>query len=376
MRKIKPIRGIFTSLLIAWTTCLSAQTFTNNGAVITTQRNAIVTIQGSLESLGAGLLRGEGALEVSGDVQNLGTTGLTDTTTSVVLNGSNAQTIGGTQPSAFYNVKLDNAAGASLNQHVHIRDAFEMASGALDLNGQDLVLGLNGRIDSETNANRIFGATGSIRTKRPLNIPTGNTAAMGLNIQGSGTLGETEIIRRHNVQTIGGGSSIERNYEVIAPNASNLNMDVTINYFDAELNGQVPANLQFFQNNGVWVNKAGTSDPNANTVEAFGLNELGLMTLSSDGTVSRDRDLAQQMVKAYPNPINAGESVWVAGLEPGSYAVRLLDLKGRELTGQAITVSGSSSTTSITLPILPTGMYMLQFNQAHAVPFVTKITIN
>jgi len=358
---------------------LMAQDLTNDGAQIHIQNGATVTIEAGLINQGTGQILNDGSLSVSGDLTNNSSQNLSDGSGTVLLIGSSTQNIGGSQTSRFFDLDLDNAAGLTLQQDIQVDNELGMLAGDLNLNGNVLVLGETASIQGETDANRIFGASGSIETTRDLGAPSGtNIGNLGLELTSAVTLGVTRITRAHASQAVGSGSSIERSFDIVPGTNANLDATLRMYYFPSELNGQTAANLSLFRlNSGAtnWTAAGGVSDVGGAYVEQSGLDAMAFWTLSADGTTGLDRK-PSVAVATFPNPLSAGESLQITGLEAGSYTVSLFDVRGRQVVQRELQSVSAGTPVSLALPVLTEGVYTLRLENPNFRPAMGKLIIH
>ncbi len=97
---------------------------------------------------------------VAGNWTNNGT--YTHNNGKVVLNGSGAQTLGGSSATTFYDLTLNNSAGALLGQNQEVTHTLTLQSGRLTLGAYDLTLGaLATAVGGTLNASNMVVADGS-----------------------------------------------------------------------------------------------------------------------------------------------------------------------------------------------------------------------
>jgi len=93
------------------------------------------------------------SLAVRGNFINSGT--FTSRTGSVVLNGTSAQTIGGTSTTDFYNLTLSNTTGATLTHAENLKGSLTLSNGTFNASGQVFTL-----LSDATGTGRIAQITG------------------------------------------------------------------------------------------------------------------------------------------------------------------------------------------------------------------------
>jgi len=199
--------------------------------------------QGITVSAGAHLvMQGNATLTVqNGNFRNNGTFQAGQSTVALTGNGTQAALLQATPATTLYNVKLSRTnSGAKLLTSVSVANEVQMAGGLLELNNQQLDLGLSGTIINETEANRITGTTGgTVKRQAMLNAPAlSNPGNIGVSVSSDAMMGLTTIIRSHVPQTneAGTGHSIARTFTITPENNEGLNATLRMQFFNAELN--------------------------------------------------------------------------------------------------------------------------------------------
>ncbi|MDP4278392.1 MAG: hypothetical protein Q8914_12275, partial [Bacteroidota bacterium] len=105
----------------------------------TTTSSTGISVAGNLTiNEGATFVSPSGTLNLAGNFVNNAT--FTNNSGTVYLNGSSSQTIGGTSPSVFNNLELNNTNGASLSANQTVSGTLTLTSGLLSLGNNDLTL--------------------------------------------------------------------------------------------------------------------------------------------------------------------------------------------------------------------------------------------
>lgn len=215
-------------------------------------------------------------------------------TGSFKFTGTQNASISGAAMPMFNTVEVAKTGGKLLlGRNIHIGSSISFISGQLDLNGNNVMMLATAYIAGESETNRIVGpAGGFVEITQNLNAPVAaNPGNLGATITSSANLGDV-IIRRGHLPQSGTGltGSMQRYYNIMPQNNSNLNATLRLKYFDAELNSQNENILVLYQSsdNGVnWTNLSQTvRNTNANYVEKTGVNSLSLQTLANDVTTS------------------------------------------------------------------------------------------
>ena len=212
-------------------------------------------------------------------------------TGSFKFTGTQNATISGTSVPSFYIVELatTNNARVLLNRNINVGSSIIFISGQLDLNGNNILLSTGANISGETELNRITGPNGGfVEITQNLNSPNGsNPGNLGAFITSSSNLGSVTIRRGHTPQNgTGLANSINRYYDIIPTNNSDLNATLRLKYLDAELNDQTETGLVIYQSidgGAKWNNLSQTTRSfNSNYVEKTGIGSLALQTLAND----------------------------------------------------------------------------------------------
>jgi len=132
----------------------------------------------SIES-GTGFTSGAYSHTLKGNLINDGTFTPTDGST-FGMNGTNVQTIGGSVPTSFYNLDLNNSSGISLGNDVNVSNTLSFSSGKMLLGDNDLLMGASATFTGNTSSKyMVTNGTGSLR-QRVTNNATNVTFPIGL----------------------------------------------------------------------------------------------------------------------------------------------------------------------------------------------------
>ena len=174
-----------------------------------------------------------------------------------------------------------------LQADISVNSEFTFNNGLLNLGNNILNLGSNGLLVNENELSRAFTTgIGYIQSSASLNSPVSvNPGNLGAIISASVNLGSTIIKRGHKVQNNVNGSigSIQRFYDILPSNNSNLNSTLRFKYFDTELNAIIEDSLRLWESsdNSVWTSSGScTLDINNNYLEKSGINSFYRSTLS------------------------------------------------------------------------------------------------
>ncbi len=150
-----------------------------------------VVAQDQLTNNGNLQLHPGAAIAFFGDFVNDGT--FTATTSTVIFNGSSAQSIGGTSTTTFYNLDIDNSNGVVLDKAVAIDNDLTITNGTFNVNTSNYQINLGGDFTNNGAFNAqsgkiVFDGTATQQVSGTAtttfnNIDLTNTAATGLQIE-------------------------------------------------------------------------------------------------------------------------------------------------------------------------------------------------
>lgn len=235
---------------------------------------------------GGKLTHGTSTINIGGSFTNNGT--YTVTTGTANFNGGSSQTIGGTSTTSFYNLTNSNTStGLTLGANITISNTLNMSGATADifLNGNTIDLGTTGSISGESSSDRIYGTTGSITATRTLNnVSNYDVAGTGLYITTAANMGSTVFTRKHNAYSNSQFSSILRNFQISPTSNTGLDATISVNYFDAELNGlgSQEANFELWRStNGgsTWTARAGSENTASNSITLSQIDAFSTWTV-------------------------------------------------------------------------------------------------
>ncbi|MFN4121879.1 MAG: beta strand repeat-containing protein [Flavobacteriales bacterium] len=157
--------------------------------------------------------------------------------------GNTLQVIDGMAQTEFGAIDINNSTttqpAVELNQSIAVLGPINMMQGRLHLNGSDIDLLGTGSIVNESNANRIYGDLGEIKTvlNMAANTAYNNIFGMGVSITTGATAPGLTVIERGHFQHAHMGSyqSIQRYFDINPTVNTALDATLRINYFDDEL---------------------------------------------------------------------------------------------------------------------------------------------
>gem|GEM_PF-638120 len=207
-------------------------------------------------------------------------------TETITFNGTSPQTIGGSSPSHFASIDLNNAAGVSLTGN-------EIVNGNLGLTGNDLVTGTNVLIQPATGSSSgTFDVVGNVQR---LGIGTNTPRTFGnpnnrITIT-AGTPPTNITVNLVKSRPTGAGfgfpSAVNRTYTITPTGGSGFTATLRLHYNDSDLSGNPPvgeeALLDLWRFDGArWQRIMKTNaDPIDNWVESNAVTQFSPWTLSA-----------------------------------------------------------------------------------------------
>ena len=321
------------------------------GASFTTSGGVVVTLQ-------------DMDLQMDGDINQLSGNG------TFRFSGAQNNTISGSTPPLFDILEMakTGAAKLSLQRSITIGSSLKFTSGLLDLNINNITLNPTASLTGETETSRLTGTNGGyIQITTSLNAPSSaNPGNLGAVITSTQNLGSTVIRRGHAAQTDGGtpNFNIQRYYDITPTNNANLNATLRINYFDAELNGKVEANLSVWKSidNINWTS-AGFSNRNtaSNFVEANNFAAFGRWTLSDKvATGIFDLPSGRNSIRVWPNPYTDMFTVGIESTRATKATVQVFDMTGKMIYTQPILIAQGKNNLPVRLSSFAKGIYQLK----------------
>ena len=204
-----------------------------------------------------------------------------------LFTGAMATSISGSSLPIFDKLLVARGTGNTLSllHPVSVVSQVMFTSGLLDLNNNNLNLGSTGLLINESDSSRIIGPLGGeVIATATLNGPSGaNPGNLGAIITSTQNLGNTTVSRGHQSQVIGGtGMSILRYFDIAPTNDVSLNAGLTLQYFDAELNGLDADSLKMWSssNDSNWTDLGYTDrDTSLHYVDLTGIDSFSRWTL-------------------------------------------------------------------------------------------------
>jgi hypothetical protein len=256
--------GVYTPATLAPTSSSKVYivSYSDAGSCISNTNAANIPTSASFNSgnlfIGSGSifsLSTNATLQVSGNLVNNGTFNSNNST--VIFNGTSAQNIGGSSPTTFNNLTINNSTGLTLNNSIQVNGALTLTSGRITLGTNNLTLGLSSSISGTPSASNMIvpQSTGELRKilnasngLNPFTFPVGTTTGgneytpVQLDFL-SATFGANAYVgvrvqdQRATTMNTSITSYINRNWIVEPSNISNYNYEIQLNYVQADYVG-------------------------------------------------------------------------------------------------------------------------------------------
>ncbi|MCC3154051.1 T9SS type A sorting domain-containing protein [Hymenobacter sp. BT770] len=225
-----------------------------------------------------------GDIEIKGNMQNSGQ--FSCSTGKVRLTGTGPQSVSG---GLYFNLEVNGVGPMTFTDDADVFNGIQMINGVLATGpSYRIKLGTSANL-TETESSYVLGTI--IATRTPNSNTTEQFGGVGLSVQllpSSAQPGTTKVTRVTGTAPIGvsGRQGILRYFDIAPATTTGVSVNMTFKYFDHELNGIAPANLQFFKSvNGgtTWQNK-GMSSLSTGSAVLNGVNDL---SYASTTTFSR-----------------------------------------------------------------------------------------
>lgn len=215
---------------------------------------------------------------------------VSDAGSSLHLAGTSPTKLTGSSPLTLSTLVVEKTPGQSiaLEQDVTILSAIHFSSGLLDLKGQIVTLQPEAELIDESPQSHAIGTSGGhIEITAALTAPVGvNPGNLGATITSELDLGQTTLRRGHQAQASGAFSSINRYFDILPENNSNLNATLRFAYLDSELNGIDKNMLKLSRSTDLlnWINQSGGTVHNTseNYLEKEGVSQFSRWTAFVD----------------------------------------------------------------------------------------------
>ncbi|MEM9834234.1 MAG: T9SS type A sorting domain-containing protein [Bacteroidota bacterium] len=285
-----------------------------------------LTVQGDWQNTAGATLDNQGRVLLTGNLLQESDQPLFTTQGTVEMAGSSGQTIGGSGSGAINldSLIINNPDSVKLARDgVSVTAGLRFAQGILYLDeNRNLALGNTGELVDEQENSRATGP-GSLTASADLNAPSSaQPGNLGLLISSSQNLGSTSVTRTH-TPTGPEDNGIERSYAVSPTNNQNLNANLRLQYFDAELNNLTEGNLAPFtsEDGSSWQQQSATDQSAVDNFVAYGgLASLSFTTLSEGQALPVADAGSDAEVCAGESVQLGGNPVATEGTEPYTYA--------------------------------------------------------
>jgi hypothetical protein len=221
-------------------------------------------------------------IHLSGNWTNNGP--FTPGSSTVILDGTTPQTIGGTIAITFNSLAVNNAAGVDVNVPTTINSLLTLVDGLLTASTQTITFAASAINPAETNSGRIVGTA----LMSPRTVGTGSLTFLGMNIAaGTDDIGDVSVTRvtgSDGVVTVGSNSGIACNWDISVGSQPGNGRNIAFNWLSNLDNGKdVTTATVYREDAGGWaqvgdVTNASFSDPRAVTVN--GVTQFSRWTLS------------------------------------------------------------------------------------------------
>lgn len=204
----------------------------------------------------------------------------------------NNQVLSGTGEIQLSKVKISKKESElTFETGVNIIDTLHFNSGSLKLNSSVVDLSNRGYISNETSSNSISGNNESlIRSHKSLEIGEyKNINGLGVSLNTKTPLGQTKINRGFKSHELGGNESINKFYEIEPSFNIGLQVDLTINYFDHELNRNDENELKIWKsldNGSNWLERGGFVTPENNQIQLNAISSFSLWSAGANKIVT------------------------------------------------------------------------------------------
>ncbi len=257
----------FIILFVALAFCSSSfgqKGLVNNGALIVVANNGVVNMKGvgadyNNQSIGSfnGRISLAGKMYLDGNWYNNAAGGTVflspGSAGEVIFNGSSAQQIGGSLPTSFGTLTLNNALGLSLTNNASLAGSLNLSSGNLNIGSSILSLSSATTISGTPSATSMIIASGNGEVRKLFNGASSFTFPVGDNTGtaeyspatlnftsgsfGAGAYVSVKVINSKHPFNTSATSYLNRYWSLSQSNISNFSCDLSLNYVDADIAG-------------------------------------------------------------------------------------------------------------------------------------------
>lgn len=336
-------------------------------------------------------------LTLAGDLVNNSGQTLQLNQGTVAFVGTPAQNISGSSNFVFQNIGV-NANKLVLGQDIQVNGSLTLIQGNVDLRNHSLDLSNTGEIVNESNDHRVIATDGFTEGKGLGKIyatrfigfgENNNVAGLGIDINSSSYVGIKTIIRSHLTSNIGETVSIARSFTLPEFGNFSENNNVTIHYFQNELNGLNENNLAIHSYVNSKLSESYPTSIDNSSKKAFPqLTSLNIINNnSSDGysnftlaykiTLNEDNksnEFDGENFKAFYAPSSNTVNIQYVAKEPKNFTVSIYNALSVKVTSMNFVVQEGENTLRIDVSNLRKSMYFLSMSNKKQI-FSSKFII-
>ena len=201
----------------------------------------------------------------------------------------NDQTVSGNGYVQLSNSRISKVGKTlELNTDINLNDTLFIDSGKVELN-KTLQLEQLGHIYGETEYNNIYGEGKISCTKEILPGNYQNLNGLGLNLVTFSSMGNTLIEREFIAFNLNGQNGINRVYNITPENNSGLNVNLSFNYWNSELNDNLGEELKIYKSidSGLnWTQQSSTLNTTTNTLSLSGITSFSKWSAGSEPPIT------------------------------------------------------------------------------------------
>jgi hypothetical protein len=207
------------------------------------------------------------------------------TTSTVVFNGTSAQTITVPTKEKFANLTWNNTNNLVMSSKIEVVTNLTVTNGKIQTGSNKVTLGATATISEDEN----YHVLGRVETTRTLTLASHTFGGLGLEIDANGALPGVTVVNRYTGATIAGAGNqgITRKFSIVPATNTALNAKLVFGYWDTEINGLDENNFQLYRSTDggiVWSEQTATADPILNTITKTGINSFSDWTAGDVNT--------------------------------------------------------------------------------------------
>lgn len=337
-------------------------------------------------------------LTLTGDLVNNSGQTLQLNQGTVAFVGTPAQNINGSSNFVFQNIGV-NASNLVLGQDIQVNGSLTLVKGNVDLRNKNLDLSNTGEIVNETNENRIKSTDGmnegkgigKIYATRFIGFGENyNVAGLGIDINSNSYVGIKTITRSHFTSNVGETSSISRSFSLPEFGKFTEDNNVTIHYFQNELNGLSESNLAIFSYKNSKLSESYPTSIDNTSKKAFpqlaslnitnnnsGDDGYSNFTLAYKTTLNEDNKTNEfdgENFKAFYAPSSNTVNIQYVAKEPKNFTVNIYNALSVKVTSMNFVVQEGENTLRIDVSNFRKSMYFLSMSNKKQI-FSSKFII-